>query len=217
MDMSTQTTFIPGLSDPRLTRFYDPIMKWVFWEEFIRRPVVDAVQAAPGHTIIDVGCGTGTLTIALAQAAPEATVIGLDIDDAMLVQAHAKAKVAEASRGPALVQGSAVTLPWRTGSIDTVVASMMVHHLPTAQKEALFAEARRVLSPDGSFFLLDFNAPATEWQATIARAVARFEQIDDNLYGRLPVMLRTTGFGRVDVIWQAFNGLLTLYRARKAD
>ena len=215
MDMSTQPTFIPGLSDPRLTRFYDPIMKWVFWEEFIRRPVVDAVQAAPGHTIIDVGCGTGTLTIALAQAAPEATVIGLDIDDAMLVQAHTK--VAEADSGPTLVQGSAVALPWATGSIDTVVASMMVHHLPSAQKEALFAEARRVLSPDGSFFLLDFNAPATEWQATIARAVARFEQIDDNLYGRLPVMLRTTGFGRVDVIWQAFNGLLTLYRARKDD
>jgi len=215
MDMSTQTTFIPGLGDPRLTRFYEPIMKWVFWEEIIRRPLIDAVQAAPGHTIIDVGCGTGTLTIALAKAATEATVIGLDIDDAMLVQAHAK--VAEASGGPALVQGSAVTLPWRTGSIDTVVASMMVHHLPTAQKEALFAEARRVLSPNGSFFLLDFNAPAAEWQATMARAVARFEQIDDNLYGRLPVMLRTTGFGRVDVIWQAFNGLLTLYRARKAD
>ena len=57
----------------------------------------------------------------------------------------------------------------------------------------------------------------TEWQATVARSVARFEQIDDNLYGRLPVMLRTPGFGRVDVIWQAFNGLLTLYRARKAD
>ena len=60
MDMSTQTTFIPGLSDPRLTRFYDPVMKWVFWEEFFRRPLVDAVQAAPGHTIIDVGCGTVT-------------------------------------------------------------------------------------------------------------------------------------------------------------
>ena len=215
MDMSTQTTFIPGLSDPRLTRFYDPVMKWVFWEEFLRRPLVDVVQAAPGHTIIDVGCGTGTLTIALAQVAPKATVIGLDIDDAMLVQAHTK--VAKAGRGPTLVQGSAGALPWATGSIDTVVASMMVHHLPTAQKEALFAEARRVLSPDGSFFLLDFNAPATEWQATIARAVARFEQIDDNLYGRLPVMLCTTGFGRVDVIWQAFNGLLTLYRARKDD
>ena len=97
MDMSTQTTFIPGLSDPRLTRFYDPVMKWVFWEEFFRRPLVDAVQAAPGDTIIDVGCGTGTLTIALAQAAPEATVFGLDIDDAMLVQAHAK--VAEAGSG----------------------------------------------------------------------------------------------------------------------
>ncbi len=108
VDMSSQTTFIPGLSDPRLTRFYDPIMKWVLWEEFIRRPLVDAVQAAPGHTITDVGCGTGTLTIPLAQAVPAATVIGLDVDGAMLAQAHAK--VAEAGSGPALVQGSAVAL-----------------------------------------------------------------------------------------------------------
>ncbi len=85
---------------------------------------------------------------------------------------------------------------------------MMVHHLPTAQKQTLFAEERRVLSQVGSFFLLDFNAPATEWQAAIARTVTRFEQIDDNLYGRLPAMLRTTGFDQVDVIWQvdAFLG-----------
>jgi len=77
MDMSTQTTFIPGLSDPRLTHFYDPVMKWVSWEEFFRRPLVDAVQATPSDTIIDVGCGTGTLTVALAQAVPASTVIGL--------------------------------------------------------------------------------------------------------------------------------------------
>ena len=42
-------------------------------------------------------------------------------------------------------------------------------------------------------------------------------KIDDDLSGRLPVMLRKVGFGRVDVIWQAFNGLLTLYHASKPD
>ncbi len=106
-------------------------------------PVVGATAGvAPGHTVLDVGCGTGALTVAVAEMArPDGTVVGLDPNPEML---------AVARRQPGnitWVEGRAEALPFEDASFDAVVsqfAMMFFEDRPLALREMM-----RVLKPGG--------------------------------------------------------------------
>ncbi len=61
-----------------LTRFYDPVVRWTCRESTFKRALIAQARIEPGMGILDVGCGTGTLTVLLKQTHPEADVVGLD-------------------------------------------------------------------------------------------------------------------------------------------
>lgn len=117
---------------------------------------VEALLGAPlesGATVLDVGCGTGWYAAGLRRAAPDTTVIGLDLSAGML------GKAADAGARN-LVQGQAERLPFPDACVAAVVARGVLHHLP--DPEAALAEWRRVLKPDGALVLTSEPTPTVE-------------------------------------------------------
>ena len=119
-------------------------------------PVVDAVAArlvacaAPaGRDVLDLCCGQGTLTAALADAG--ARVTGLDFSPEMLAIAGARAPAVD------LVEGDATALPFADGSFERVINNFGMMHIP--DQPAALAEIRRVLRPGGRFLMATWAAP----------------------------------------------------------
>lgn len=133
------------------SHFYDlPLVQRLTY-----RPEHDAVlrglRRVPHHRVLDVGCGTGLLDARIRRLLPGAEVVGLDFSRGMLEQA------ARHERAAALVQGSALALPFADASFDAVVSTEAFHWFPD-QVRAL-AEFRRVLVPKGRAFLSLVNPP----------------------------------------------------------
>ncbi|MDT3445677.1 MULTISPECIES: bifunctional 2-polyprenyl-6-hydroxyphenol methylase/3-demethylubiquinol 3-O-methyltransferase UbiG [unclassified Pseudofrankia] len=105
-------------------------------------------QAAPrafaGLRVLDVGCSAGFICDELAAAGAEVT--GVDIDIAGLRRARARF-----ARRARFVQADGLSLPLADGAVDVVVANHIYEHV--ADADALAAEVRRVLAPDGVAYL----------------------------------------------------------------
>lgn len=95
----------------------------------------------PFRRALDLGCGTGRLTRALAQYG---RVVGIDASRAMLAQAQRENVLA-------LAQGDAFALPFADASFDAVVALRVVFHF--ADLEAVLSQVARVVAPRGVFVL----------------------------------------------------------------
>ena len=123
-------------------------------EARLRRQLIQSVSGRP-RRILDLGCGTGSTTVRLKQAFPEAEVIGLDLSPYMLVMAQHKA------------QQMGVHIHWRQGlaeattldssSVDLVTASMLFHEVPPTIARAVLREALRLCRPGGQVLTLDGN------------------------------------------------------------
>lgn len=209
--------YVPGLGVEWLTPYYDAMQTWVFQERRFRRPLIEAVAthigANTGAVVLEVGCGTATVSLLIQDEAPQATVVGTDIDRMMLAQAQRKSD--RADWPVTLAAAGADAIPAADGAVDAVVSSLMFHHLTTPQKAGMLAEARRVLRPGGALFLFDFGPPASPLLAEISRTLfGRFEHVDVNMAGGIPSMLADAGFAAVTTDDVAFGGLLKLYSGR---
>ena len=114
-------------------------------------------------TLLDVGCGSGALSIRAALTWPDTQVIGIDYWGAAYGYDRAMCEKNAASEGVAarctFRQGDANKLDFPNGSFDAVVSNYVYHNIVGADKQALLRETLRVLKPGGVFALNDDMKP----------------------------------------------------------
>lgn len=202
---------LPPMGVSWLLHLYDPFTRLLGADRLHRR-LVDAAALRPGHRVLEIGCGTGNLALLAKERQPEAVVVGLDPDFAALAQARRKAH-----RRHLDVQwdsGSAAELPYPDGSVDRVLSSLMLHHVPPAEKVQALREVRRVLADDGELHLADFGGhPEHGLHARLAR---RSRMLTDQVGEGLTSLLREAGFAEFteDTVNSRFLGAVSVFRAR---
>lgn len=145
-----------GYLKPGAAVSYDPITQYVLPpnETWIRQSLIDAIAGQP-RRILDLGCGTGSTTLMLKQAFPQALVIGLDLSPYMLVMADYKAK--KAGLNIQLCHANAEETGLSDASFDLVTASLLFHETPPAVSKAILRESFRLLKGGGQVLILDGN------------------------------------------------------------
>ncbi len=114
--------------------------------------ILDAIAVKPGQSLVDIGCGTGTFSIAAAKRG--LTVFAVDVSDAML--AFAKTKAAEANvENIHFLKGGFLNLPPEIVAPDFIVTSFSFHHLPDFWKLIALKKMHAILSPAGKLFMQD--------------------------------------------------------------
>lgn len=207
------TRYIPALSFKWLTPLYDPLLKWVMREETFKRQLILQANIQPNMHLLDLGCGTGTLTVMLKRAHPGAEATGLDGDQQVLEIARKK------SRGMDIQwdEGLASSLPYPDSVFDRVVTSLVIHHLSTDDKRLAFKEIYRVLKPQGELHVLDFGAPQSALTRFMTTYTRHLEEVADNFDGLIPNFISEAGFGFVSETQHFLTifGSLSLWRAVK--
>ena len=152
-----------GTTHPRPTRSstgraYD-VLVWVCTlgrDRRFRERIVQLAGLGPGDSVLDVGCGTGTLAIAAkARAVAGGDVCGVDPSPEMVTRARRKA--VKAGVHVRFERATAEALPCLDGTFDLVLSTLMLHHLTDESRQQAVQEIARVLKPGGRFLAVDIG------------------------------------------------------------
>ena len=195
MTSSVHRDYIPPLRFRWLTPWYDAIVRLTTREGTCKQRLASLAALKNGDRVLDLGCGTGTLSQALAASAPGASVVGLDADDEALNIASRKT---ESTRGAIFYnRGFAQRMPFANGAFDVVASSLFFHHLDQGAKRAVLVEARRVLNHRGMLYIADWGKPAgpvSRAMFLLVQGLDGFETTRDSVQGTLPQLIRDAGF-----------------------
>ncbi|HET8815061.1 MAG TPA: methyltransferase domain-containing protein [Solirubrobacterales bacterium] len=220
MAAETEPRYIPAARWRAFTRLYDPVLALTMREKRFRTEMMRRVSSdlPEGGALVDVGCGTGTFSLALKEGRSDARVIGVDGDEEILAVARGKP-------GADLVEwheGLAQELPVPSGSADVVTISLVLHHLLPEDKRRALGEMKRILEPGGHLHVADWGRPTDPVMSGaffVAQAIDGFDRTADHRAGRLPAFIEEAGFDRVeryDRFRTAF-GVVELLRARPSS
>lgn len=120
--------------------------------------VLVAAGVTRGLAVLDVGCGTGRLTLEAARrVGPDGTAWGIDPSEEMI--AFASKKAGGTGSAARFAVAPVERLPFDDLTFDVVLSTFVLHHLPPLEKRECMAEVLRVLKPGGGFSGFDLRVP----------------------------------------------------------
>ena len=137
-----------------------------------RKAVIDRMRCRPGERILEVGVGTG-LSLPLYPSGVQVT--GIDISEAMLARARARAARDQLEQVAALLRMDAEHMDFRDDRFDKVVAMYVVSVVPSPAQ--LVAEMRRVCRPGGELYIVNHFQHANPLVAGIERLLAPLSRL----------------------------------------
>jgi ubiquinone/menaquinone biosynthesis C-methylase UbiE len=212
MATPSKRTYLPAAGRDSFLPVYD-LMTKLMGADQARRGLLDQAQIRPGHRILDIGCGTGSLSIQVKRLHPGTDVVGLDPDPKALARASRKA--ARATVSIQFDQGFGDELPYPDGSFDRVLSSLMFHHVRTDEKGKTLRAVRRVLKPGGEFHMLDFEGPENGAHGILSRLLHSNQRLKDNSDSRVLQFMTEAGFAEPKKVGhrEMFFGHIAYYRA----
>jgi ubiquinone/menaquinone biosynthesis C-methylase UbiE len=126
-------------------------------EDDTREFLVDAsfLEGMPAPRILDVCCGTGSVTLAFGRRYPGAMTVGYDFSGGMLRKAMEKNVTGRVR----FVEGDAAFLPFADDSFDAVTCSHALYELKGESRKKTLLEMKRVVRPDGIVLLMEHEVP----------------------------------------------------------
>lgn len=156
------------------------------------RMVIELANVKPGDSVLDVGCGTGSLTLtAKSYAGANGKVHGIDAAPEMIDLARTKAS--RSGLEVVFDVGLIEQLAFTDATFDVVISRLAIHHLPDDLKRRGFAEILRVLKPGGNLLIADFKPPSNPVLNHITSALVGGHMLQTDVWS-LPPMLARAGF-----------------------
>ena len=217
-ERSVKDSLVPALGFHWLTPYYDAVVRLTTREETFKRALIQQADVGPNARILDLGCGTGTLSVWIKQRHPDALVTAVDGDPAVLEIARRKA----ATNGVAISfdRAYSTALPYRERCFDKVMSTLFFHHLAMSEKEMTLAEIYRVLSPGGQLHVADWgqaSGPLMRFLFFGIQILDGYRNTQDNVSGKLLEAISMAGFVNVTErrTFSTIFGTISLYRAVK--
>jgi len=190
----------PAQTEGRLIRwapYYDIVVNITTLGQArrLRKMTVDHALINQGDHVLDIGCGTGDVTLlAKTHAGIDGKVYGIDPAPEMIAVACSKA--ARKNLDVDFRVGVIESLPFGDASLDVVTSSMMMHHLPEDLKARGLAEIYRVLKPGGRLLIADFMRPTGSFLNHLFIAFTRHQRLKSGIED-LQKLLKDSGFSQI--------------------
>ncbi len=180
--------------------------------------VIEQLTLRGEEQILDIGCGTGTLTRDIANALSDKTrslCIGLDAAEEMVKIARLKS-----SKIPNIQFDAAIAeeLPYPSGKFDAAVSTFFFHHIHFELKKEVLAEVARVLKPGGRFIVVDVDVPTTRFGSLCARSghwLFQQNEIAENIDGKLRDAFNASPFDWIEI--SHHSGYISVFELKKEN
>lgn len=189
----------PGRTLNHVAKIYDllsPLMTFGLERQFSKM-AIDLLELKGNEKVLDVGCGTGRITMEVAKRlSPQGGpfIIGLDAAPEMIKVAQKKSKDL---KNIYFKIGVAERLPYKTDFFDAVISTFFFHHLNFELKKMALKEIGRVLKRNGKVIIVDVDIP-TNLLGRICAWSGYFvfcqKEIKENILGKLREAISDNAF-----------------------
>lgn len=178
---------------------YDRFTSWFSFgmDEGWKAELIELLEGSTGavRCVVDLACGTGDLSLRVAESLKAERVIGIDASAQMLERARQRLETRQAG-SIRLCRGDLSDLPVRTGAVDALVIGYGFRNAPDL--DTALREAWRVVRPGGTMANLDFQKPSGRiwrvlflWYLGVAgRLFGRLWHREPDAYGYIARSLR---------------------------
>jgi ubiquinone/menaquinone biosynthesis C-methylase UbiE len=153
------------------------------------RDLIRRLGIAPGHVVVDLGCGTGSFAREAARAG--ARVRAVDVSERMLEFLRRESE-REGISGVDCEHAGFLTCAAEPGSIDCVVSRFALHHLPDFWKQVALLRLSRALKPGGVLYLRDvvFSFEPRAYEASVDEWLRRMPEVSGFSRGEFETHVR---------------------------